>query len=163
MKKVFVVIGIFIITMAQSGYTDDTSRHALAEELLVLMDTQKNIEKSFEMVKQMQFSQLQEMVPQTEGSSKQAQSVIKETMDIVSQEMSWDKIKDDYIRIYADTFTEEELKGIVRFYKTPIGQKFIEKTPELMRKSMEISQKQMRELMPKIQKMIKEMKEKCKK
>ena len=156
MKKVFVIISIFIITMAQAGYADDTSRHALAEELLVLMDTQKNIEKSFEMVKQMQFSQLQEMVPQTEGSSKQAQSVIKETMDIVSQEMSWDKIKDDYIRIYADTFTEEELKGIVRFYKTPIGQKFIEKTPELMRRSMEISQKQMRELMPKIQKMIKE-------
>ena len=156
MKKVFVVIGIFIITMAQSGYTDDTSRHALAEELLVLMDTQKNIEKSFEMVKQMQFSQLQKMAPQAEGSSKQAQSMMQETMDMISKEMSWDKIKNDYIKIYADTFTEKDLKGIIRFYKTPIGQKFIEKTPELMRRSMEISQKQMRELMPKIQKMIKE-------
>ncbi|MCH7927981.1 MAG: DUF2059 domain-containing protein [Candidatus Dadabacteria bacterium] len=62
-----------------------------------------------------------------------------------------------YISIYAETFTEEELKGAIKFYKSPIGKKFIEKQPELMRKSMQISQKQMTTLMPKIQKLTEEM------
>ena len=58
----------------------------------------------------------------------------------------------DKIKVYADTFTEEELKGLISFYKSPVGQKFIEKTPELMKRSMELSQKRMQ---PFIQNMVK--------
>ena len=42
------------------------------------------------------------------------------------------------IEIYADTFTEQELKQYVRFYKTPAGQKLLEKSPELSARGMEI-------------------------
>jgi hypothetical protein len=85
-----------------------------------------------------------------------------EMMEVIMKEMSWDKLKDDYISIYADTFTEKELLGIITFYESPIGRKFIEKQPELMKKSMQISQKQMVGLMPKIQKLTEEMRNKMK-
>jgi hypothetical protein len=42
------------------------------------------------------------------------------------------------VEIYADTFTEQELKQYVRFYKTPAGQKLLEKSPELSARGMEI-------------------------
>ncbi len=61
--------------------------------------------------------------------------------------------------MYEEIYTEEELKAAVGFYKTPIGQKFIKKQPEILRKSMEISQRQMATLMPKIQQLMKEMME----
>ena len=38
-----------------------------------------------------------------------------------------------------DTFTEAELREMTAFYLTPTGQKLLEKNPELMRKSGEIT------------------------
>jgi hypothetical protein len=32
---------------------------------------------------------------------------------------------------YAQVFTESELAGIIAFLKSPIGRKYVEKTPEL--------------------------------
>lgn len=128
---------------------DDTSK-GLAEELLLLMEIPQNIEKSFQMIKQMQAAQFQQMAGGVAGTEEVA-SLQDEIMDMISAEMSWDNLKDDYIGIYSDTFTADELRGIIEFYKSPVGQKFVEKMPELQRRSMELSQKQTLELMPKIQ------------
>ncbi|MCK4809888.1 MAG: DUF2059 domain-containing protein [Candidatus Omnitrophica bacterium] len=157
MKKLFVIILLSAVTLIRIGYADDTLRRALAEELLVLMNTKENIERSFEIIKEMQKSQLQQMNVPGKESFEKAQAIREKVMDLISQELSWDKLKDDYITVYADTFSEKELEGIINFYKTPVGKKFTEKTPELMKKSMDISQKQMQELMPKLQSITKGM------
>ena len=59
-------------------------------------------------------------------------------MDLITNEMGWDKIKNDYISMYADTYTEEELQGQITFYKSPVGQATVSKEPELVKKSMEM-------------------------
>lgn len=75
------------------------------------------------------------------------------------QKFGWEKIKDEHITLYANTFTEAQLKDIIAFHKTPTGQLFIKKQPELMKRSMELGQKRMAEIMPKIQAMTKELEE----
>ena len=67
-----------------------------------------------------------------------------------------EKMRADYVAIYAETFTEEELRGMVEFYQSPVGRKLIEKTPELMRRSMMITQKQMADMMPKVEAAVRE-------
>ena len=132
---------------------EETQAHALAEELLGVMKIQKNIEDSFAMVKQMLPAQMKQMgVPDAE-QSENAQKRTNEVLDLIMREMSWDKLKADYLAIYAETLTAGELEGLVKFYKGPIGQKFIEKQPELMKRSMQISQKQMMQILPKIREM----------
>lgn len=162
MRKILMAIIILGSIMLRVGYAEESTHHALAEQLLTMMDVQKNMEQSLEMVKQMQAAQLQQMEVSADKVEK-VQSMTEQMMDMIAEEMSWDKLKDDYVSVYVDIFTEEELKGIIEFYETPIGQKFIKKTPELMKRSMEVSQKQMVILMPKIQAMTKEMIEKWKK
>lgn len=150
-----IICTVVLVAIVRAG---DIPKRALAEQLLEAMEIQKTIEKSFDMVNQMMTAQMKQMgVFSDDAISDKAQDVIQKTMDLVMKEMSWDKLKGDYISIYAETFTEEELKGAIKFYKSPIGKKFIEKQPELMRKSMQISQKQMATLMPKIQQLTKEM------
>ena len=51
MKKAFAAIVILTISIVQVVYAGDTNRRTLAEELLTIMDFQKNIETSFEMMK----------------------------------------------------------------------------------------------------------------
>jgi hypothetical protein len=72
-------------------------------------------------------------------------------MEIVTKEMSWEAMKDEYVAVYAETFTEEELKGLIEFYKSPAGRTFAKKQPELMERSMKLGQKRMLQVMPKIQ------------
>ncbi|CAA2140348.1 DUF2059 domain-containing protein [Hyphomicrobium sp. ghe19] len=47
----------------------------------------------------------------------------------------------DCANLYAETFTAEELKAVTDFYRSGPGAKFIQKTPELMKKGAEIGLK----------------------
>ena len=70
---------------------------------------------------------------------------------LLKQEYTWDKIEPTITKIYSESFTEEEVKGMIDFYKTPSGQAVIKKMPIVMQKSMVSMQSQMSVLMPKIQ------------
>jgi len=157
MRRIAAATVVSLLALAPMVRAEETTKRALAEQLLNAMEVQKTIENSFEMVKQMIPVQMKKMGVSDGATSDTAQSRMQSTMDLIMQEMSWERLKDDYIAIYAETFTEEELKGALAFYKTPVGRKFIEKQPELMRTSMEISQRQMATLLPKIQQLTREM------
>jgi hypothetical protein len=42
----------------------------------------------------------------------------------------------DVIKIYAQSFTEQELKDLLAFYKSPLGRKVIAQEPQVLDKSM---------------------------
>lgn len=147
MKRYLLTMAMTLLTAATT-LAADADTYRLAEELLDLMNIKANIEKSFDMVKKMIPAHARQ---HGDGAGEAADTTPAESiMDMIKAEMSWDSLKDDYIAVYAETFTAQELQGLVDFYKTPVGQSFIAKQPELMRRSMEISQRQMSELMPRI-------------
>ncbi len=51
---------------------------------------------------------------------------------------SMDDLVDRFLPIYKNHLSLEELQGIIKFYKTPVGKKLIEKTPLIMQESMEL-------------------------
>ncbi|MDD5483660.1 MAG: DUF2059 domain-containing protein [Kiritimatiellae bacterium] len=160
MKRILAVALAAAIGIQFAFSQEQQPKRALAEELLVLMKVNETIEQSFAMVKQMTASRL-DMTAQAAGQTEASADVINKTgqvMEIIFKELSWDNIKEDYIALYADSFTEEELRGMIAFYKTPVGQAMAQKTPELTKKSMELSQKRMVRIMPKIQAMMQELK-----
>jgi len=91
------------------------------------------------------------------SSGEAATKMMDKMMDFLKEEMSWEKMKEDYIDIYADAFTVEEMKAIIAFYKTPAGQALLKKQPKIAQKTMALSQKATMKLMPKIQEWTKEM------
>ena len=150
----------------------DTTRRKLAEELLSEMQMKETIEKSFAMFKKMMPNMMKtaqataktamppgETKADEDAKLEKAEQMGAKMMDLMAKEMSWDSMKDDYITLYAETFTEEELKGLVVFYKSPVGKAFVKKMPELMKRSMQMSQKKMMQWMPKIQELSKDMME----
>jgi len=75
---------------------------------------------------------------------------------IMKDELSWDKLKDGFVRVYRETFSQEEIDGIIAFYKSPAGQAFIDKQPALMKNTMALMQQRMGPVMQKIQQMTEE-------
>ena len=165
-RKMCILIVVGVFALLSLSYAQEDVHKQLAEELLLLMEVGKNIERTFEMMKQTQMDQVKNISLPKELSKEDSEKIASmqgNVMDIIAKEMGWDKIKEDFIDNYVDVFTKEELEGMIAFYKTPVGQKFIKKQPELMQKSMEISQKQITTIMPKIQRAIQDMKETLKK
>ncbi len=138
MKKTIAVIMIGLSILIGSAQAQEETKLKLADKLLIVMEMQKTIEQSFGAATQ--------MMPNQANMPPEAQEV----MNMIIKELSWENIKADYIELYAEVFTEDELKGLINFYESPIGKAYIKKQPELTQKSMMLSQKMMMKVMPKL-------------
>ncbi|WP_294310731.1 DUF2059 domain-containing protein [uncultured Chryseobacterium sp.] len=54
------------------------------------------------------------------------------------KEVSSEEFSKLYIPIYAKYYSESDLDELIRFYKTPLGQKIITNTPLIMKESVEV-------------------------
>ena len=77
-------------------------------------------------------------------------------VDIMRTEMSWEKMEPDIRNIYLQNFTSDEINALVDFYKSPTGQKFVEKMPNITQESMIIGQQMALQAMPAIQQVAEE-------
>lgn len=50
------------------------------------------------------------------------------------------ELSDEVARLYAADFSEQELKDILVFYKSPVGQKLLERQPKVIDASMKFAQ-----------------------
>ena len=73
------------------------------------------------------------------------------------EEMGWDKIKHNFVDIYTKTYTEDEIRGILKFYKSPVGRSYAKKMPQLIQESMGITKKIMPAFTQKMQVITREM------
>ena len=85
-----------------------------------------------------------------------ADEVSKKVAKIVSEALSWDKIEPEYAKLYAATYTEREIGGMLVFYKSPVGQAMVDKSPTLMKQSSEIVQERRNAATPELQKLMKD-------
>jgi hypothetical protein len=55
--------------------------------------------------------------------------------------MTWDAMLPELTRLYSETYTEGEMKTLAMFYSSPLGQKSIAKTPDLLSRTAQIGAK----------------------
>jgi hypothetical protein len=97
--------------------------------------------------------QMQDMTAQLEAMVSQSLARMGGTSDIASDqtekpkwkqliesEFSWEKTKNEYARIYAEVYTPKEARELIAFYKSPTGQAFLDKSPQLTKQIMELTQ-----------------------
>jgi hypothetical protein len=65
-------------------------------------------------------------------------------------EFTWATLKPRYVQLYQETFEQEEIDGLIAFYRSAVGQAYINKMPTVLQKSMSIAQSQMQSLLPRM-------------
>lgn len=68
---------------------------------------------------------------------------------------TYELLKSKFAKLYADEFSESELKDLIAFYSSPIGKKLAEKLPSLSLKGMEIGMNTVKEHQEELQEMMK--------
>lgn len=157
--KVIIIGLIFLVGGLVNANPNADSYYESVEELLLLMKVDENLAYTFAQLRPILLEQFQAMMD-GDVTSEQVQIMEKymgEMLDMMEEEMSWEKMKDDFIHVYMSVYTEEEIQELIKFYQTPVGQKTIEQTPILMEQSMEISQKYLFATLPKLQSIAEKM------
>jgi uncharacterized protein len=118
-------------------------RRAAAEALLGVMDMEQMLLDNTEAMLRMQQEQNPELA--------QFEDIMREFME---KALRWEELKADYLDLYVDLYTEEEMGEMLAFYRSPIGQRMIETMPELMIRSAEISQRRVQKHLPEMMERI---------
>ena len=138
---------------------DLAPRRTQAELLLRAMHTEQVLTNATTRVYQMvdKFGQNESAKPDLPAEQKAAvQKAQDDAHATIAQQLSWDALKGDFIQAYAEAFSEDELKGLVTFYNSPLGQKLVEKQPAVTEKMGKLTQQKMMAVMPAIMQKIKD-------
>ena len=73
---------------------------------------------------------------------------------LFKQEMSPEVIEPTMIGIYRNNFTQEEIDGIIKFYKTDAGKALLNKLPAVMQQMLQMMQSRMADFMPKMHELM---------
>jgi len=145
--------GIFTLQAADNNIAVRTK---LAAELLKAMKIGKMLNQTFDTMKQMQGDMVKKMAVNAKDQEMAVRHQQK-IMNLMQKELSWEKFRPEFEKLYAETYSAEELEGLIKFYRSPLGEKFTSKQPEMQKKTMIMVQKMMTHILPKIQALTKKM------
>jgi len=127
MKIIQQIILALVVSFSATSYADSGERLEAAKDLLDVMRTDSTLQKTIEQLLEVQLKQKPELRP-----------FEKVLFEFLNKHMSYDNIKDDLAKLWADTFTKKEIFDLIEFYKTPTGQKTIDLLPVLSAKGAQI-------------------------
>ena len=128
-------------------------------QMIQVMEVQKTIELMLAQVERnMKASMDQSFQAALKGNEPTAaqrdaaEKFQKKANDILKEELSFAKLKEVYLQVYGDTFSQDEVDRIIAFYGSPAGKAMVEKIPVAMQKANTILQGRMGPMMQKLQK-----------
>ena len=71
--------------------------------------------------------------------------------------VGWNKLKPDMVKLYTSNFSEQELKDLIAFYESPVGQKVLKQMPALTAQSAQITQAKLESAVPAVNKLLTDM------
>lgn len=137
--KVVMLVLFALLCGSTSGVAQQMDARAqAAAELLNVMGYQQEADKGVEQIVG-QFTAMQPV-----GSDTAFVTALRNFME---ENFTWERLKPEYVRIYADLFTTEELRQMIAFYQTPTGQKLVQLRPEITERSMQLAQRMMPQML----------------
>lgn len=151
MLKILVLLSTVFFTLSANA-TQPTS--SSIDLLLSVTKTEKMLDSMYFLVEKSMNQYLAESLKDKKLSPTQKRLIDaapSKFTQVMREEMSWEMMRPLYIQIYQESFTQEEIDGLIAFYKSPAGSAFVEKMPVVMQKSMSVMQSRMGPMMEKMQ------------
>jgi uncharacterized protein len=153
MSRFSFLMAFALLLAPQVQATDQPASAASAKELVSLMDARKSIDAAFS---QMDHMMDMAMKQATEGQqiSPEKQKILDDMhvkmVALVKDSMNWDTFEPKLEDIYRKSFSQSEMEGMIKFYRSPTGKAVLAKMPLVLQNTMQVMQQQMQDLMPKI-------------
>jgi hypothetical protein len=141
MKKLLMTLALLLAAAVPAAAQPEppAGEVAAARDLLEASRTRENFIKAMELGME-QGGMGEQLTPQV-------RQVLR---DFMEEHFRYEDLEPAFIRVYADAFTEQELRDLAAFYRTPLGQRVVETLPEITAASQRIAMERMQEVMPQL-------------
>jgi hypothetical protein len=156
LKRVLVLLTLFcpVAFAAETRPGEDSIKQLLeVAQVHKLVDSMKVQMDGFMKNAMQQATQGQAVSPRIQKDIEKRRS---ELMTVLNEELAWEKLEPLYIRVYRQSFSQEEVDGLIAFYRTPTGQAMINKMPVVLQNTFDELQQRMGPMMRRIQRMQQE-------
>jgi hypothetical protein len=154
MKTRILLVMMMLFAGSVFSQTATPESRASAERLLQVLKLGENFDNTIRQAVTMQMGMLDKRMDIPAEKKETVRKSIEAAVNSSLEKMSWQKMKGMFVDIYAEVFTKEELDGVIAFYESPAGQKFVAKQPQLTQVTMQKMQTLISEMMPELQKEI---------
>ena len=159
--SVVALSAVFLLGVRLTRAQDDAqTRRTAAEGLLTAMHTEQTVDATMTRMLTLvdRFGQTvgRQGATLTPAQSEAVLSAENDARETIRKEFGYAALKGDFAQIYADTFSEPELKDLTTFYNSPAGQKLVQMQPQLNTKMAQVAQKKMATVMPGIVQKLRE-------
>src|SRR5512145_71463 len=114
-----VMIALFLGSLA---YADDSTHKQACEEYIDTLNMDKMIGPMYGQINKMQEDMIAAMkIP--DDIADITKDHMKKVNELMKREMSWESMKQDFIDIHVEVFSESEMREMTKFYKSPVGRK----------------------------------------
>ena len=133
-----------------SGAAGTAPSDASIKQLLDVTQTHKMLDST---IAQMNALMTRTMQQATQGQKitlliqKDIDKRQSEMMATIREVLDWNKLEPMYVRIYQKSFTQQEVNGMIGFYKTSSGQALINKMPAVLQNTLNEMQQMMAPMM----------------
>lgn len=157
MIRSLLVALILVVSVASAAETP--ASEASIKEILRVTEAQKLLDGMFSQVDLMMRSAMQEALKGHTVSPEEQMAIDRmsaKMLAMMKEEMSWEKLEPLYLSIYQKSFTQEEVDGMLAFYRSSAGTALIKKMPVVIQHSMSAMRERMGPMMQKIQAAVEE-------
>lgn len=145
---------LLALSGALATAADNVPSEASIRELLAITQAQKMLDGMMPQMQAMMQASVREATkgqPVPPDAQKMIDRSIADAQKALQEELSWARLEPLYIRIYQRSLTQEEVNGMIDFYKSPTGQAMIIKMPVIMQNTMAELQAMMAPMMQRMQ------------
>jgi hypothetical protein len=161
MRYVTIILLLFFLSFPVNSNANQDGSDILAEKFLVVTKQKDQNRKLLDLLKT-QISQQINKHSETENLNENKRKLLEKyshkMTNILVEELSWEKIKENHVKIINSIYSDEELKSLIQFFESELGQLYINKQQVAMQKLGESSQIFMQNVVRRIQALEQEMK-----
>lgn len=143
----FLAVALTLLFLPQPLLAASPSHQKATEELLLLI----NMPGQLQIVANQTLNPMRIRLSQMKTTQERADVMrkhIKRYEQLVMDSLGWEKNKQDYIDLYANTYSEYEIKAMITFFKSAAGKKFLNPGADFQRALANISQTRATALKP---------------
>ena len=157
MKKL--LIAILILTAVPSFASDKPASEASIRELMTLTDAKSLLDKMYQQLDGMMDQAMKQALGNhavNEEQQKLMAEMRAKMVELFRTQLGWDQLEPSYLALYQETFTQDEVNGMLKFYKTKAGKAVINKLPQLTQGVMQVVMQKMQGISPQLRAMQEE-------
>lgn len=125
------------LTPIGAAHAADADHEAAALEVLSLIGIDEGVQPMMARMRDTTVAQIAAL-DVAEGEEAIAAPYLDRIAGVIEDTLSWDRLRTDFVVAYTDKFSEEELRTLATFFRSPVGAKYLANVTELNRLAMEI-------------------------